>query len=74
MAAFFGVLTNPHTRAYYAACYEAEQAEREFSETYASLAATGYRAGSPEDYALWSVGSYADSTARLVRTMPVWEV
>lgn len=72
MDEFFGILTNPHTRAYYAACYEAQQAERDFSDAYAAFMSTGARAGSPEDYAVWSTGRYADSASQTVRNMLVW--
>lgn len=70
MAEFFGILTNEHTRAYYAAMYEAEQAERDFSEIYEALMGAAY---GPEDYALWSIGGYIDAAQRVVRDMPVWE-
>lgn len=42
----------------YAAMLEAQQADRECSEAYRALAANGFIAGSPEDYALWSLAGY----------------
>lgn len=66
-------LQNPHTVAYYAAVYEAEQADRDFGEAYRALQATGFHRGGPEDYATWSVGGYVRHAQRLVRRLPVWE-
>lgn len=67
-------LQNRHTVAYWAAMYEAKQAERDFSEAWGAFRATGHMSlGSPEDYAMWSAGGYADAAQRLVRDMPVWE-
>lgn len=61
------------TAAYWAAVYEAEQAARDFGEAYRAFVASGARAGSPADYAVWSTSAYAEACDRLVRTMPVWE-
>lgn len=58
--------------AHHAAVLEAEQAERDFSEAYNLNLLNGHY-GSPEDYAVWSTSAYADTAARLVRDMPVWE-
>ena len=69
---FFGILTNPHTRAYYAAMYEAEQAERDFTAALDAFRATGARTGTSEDYAVWHAGGYADAAQRRVRDMSVW--
>lgn len=66
-------LSSPRTRAYYAAMYEAEQAERDYSSAYRRMAWAGALAGSPEDYAVFSAGGYADSAHRVVRDMPVME-
>lgn len=63
----------PETLAWYAACLEAEQAERDFTEAHRAMKSTGGRAGSPQDYAVWAGGGYADAADRLVRDMPVWE-
>jgi hypothetical protein len=71
--AFFGILTNPHTRAYYAAMYEAEQAQRDFSEVYhaAKPHFTGHALHA--EYGVWHAGGYADAADRAVRDLPVWE-
>lgn len=66
-------LNNPHTVAYWAAHYEAAQALRDSSAAWRAFQRSAARAGSPEDYALWSTHGYAETSARLVRDMPVWE-
>lgn len=66
-------LQNPHTVAFWAANLEAAQAERDAGEAHDALVAVNYRYGSAEDYALWSTCGYADTAARLVRALPVWE-
>jgi hypothetical protein len=67
-------LQNPHTVAYYAAQYEAQQAGQDYTAAFAAYVNTSYpRAGSPEDYAVWSAGGYADAADRVVRDLPVWE-
>ena len=65
-------LSNPHTVAYYAAQYEAEQAERDYSEAYAYMQTRPHHNYTAE-YATWSSGGYADTAHHLVRDMPVWE-
>ncbi len=71
--AFFGILTNPHTREFYAAQYEALQAEAEFIAAHRAMRDSGGRAGSPQDYALWSAVAYSDTADRAVQTIPVWD-
>jgi len=66
-------LQNPHTVAYYAAMYEADQAGREYGAAYAAYAVSARRDGSPEDYATWLASGYADAAYRVVRNMSVWE-
>lgn len=66
-------LQHPHTVAYYAALYEADQAYRDYSETHEEFISSGGRAGSPLDYAVWSTAGYAHTAHLAVRDMPVWE-
>lgn len=63
---------HPSALGYYAALLEAAQAERDLNEAWCALVASGERAGSPEDYALWHAGAYADAAHRVVRDLPVW--
>lgn len=64
---------NPNTLAWYAANLEADQAARDFSEAYAAFRDNACRTGTPQDYAMWHAGRYADACDALVRAMPVWE-
>lgn len=66
-------LQNEHTVAFYAAQYEAEQAERDTREAHDAYRDTNYRSGSAEDYALWSACGYLNATEKLVRDLSVWE-
>lgn len=66
-------LQDPHTVAYWAAQYEAEQADRDFSEQFIAVKGMRRAEYTPADYALWSAGGYADSALRVVREMPVWD-
>lgn len=62
----------PQSREFNAAQYEAEQAERDFSEVYqAWLAAPAY--STQEDFAIWHASGYATAASRLVRALPVWD-
>lgn len=65
-------LSNPHTVAYYAAQYEADQAARDFTDAHHAFL-TEPTWGSDQDYAAWHAGAYLDTAERLVRDMPVWE-
>lgn len=65
-------LQNPHTVAYYAAMYEAEQAARDFVDAH-HIFLTTPTWGSDQDYAMWHAGAYLDTAEQLVEDMPVWE-
>lgn len=64
---------NPETLAFAAAFFEAEQAERDFTEAYNAFRDSGFVTHSPEDYAMWSIGGYADTCNRGLYAMVVWE-
>ena len=67
-------LQNPHTVAFYASMYEAQQAGEDYAQAFAAYVQSSYpRTGSSEDYAMWSASGYADAADRVVRDMPVWE-
>lgn len=63
---------HPNTLEYYAATLEADQADRDFKSAFDALVESGARAGSPQDYAVWHAGHYADAAWSLVRDLPVW--
>jgi hypothetical protein len=45
----------------FASMLEAWQAERDYSAAFEAFIESGARAGSPQDYALWSAGGYFDA-------------
>lgn len=53
----------------YAAVLEAQQARREFHEAYVAVLQSGSRPGSPEDYAMWSLGGYSDAAQRVAHSL-----
>lgn len=67
-------LDNPHTVAFYAAAYEADQADRDFREAHAArMAQSVTDTNQVAEYAMYSATGYADAAERLVRALPVWE-